>query len=80
MLGLAVAAALLVAPPAAAAPGGLATPRTLTLRLPDLGPNYELWAEGCDPKPLAGPHSPKALRDLAHRAQHDGCRIAFGPS
>jgi hypothetical protein len=77
---LALAVALPVATPAAAAPAGLPVPNTLTLRLPDLGPNYELWAEGCDPQPLAGHRSPRALRDLARHARHAGCRIAFGPS
>lgn len=79
-LGLAVAVALLVAAPAAATPAGRPAPNILTLRLPDLGPNYELWAEGCDPEPLAGRRSPQGLRDLARHRQHEGCRIAFGPS
>jgi hypothetical protein len=80
MLVLAVAATLLAAGPAAATPAGLPAPKTLTLRLPDLGPNYELWAEGCDRQSLAGRRSPQALRDLARHAQHEAAGSLSAPA
>ena len=47
MLALALAVMLLGALPANADVAGLPAPKTLTLRLPDLGPNYELVSGRC---------------------------------
>ena len=76
-LAAAAVAAVLAALAPAAAPAAALTPEQLMLRLPDLGPGYEL-PDGpeCASAQLWTPF-PRALRTFRTRVPHDGCRLAF---
>ncbi|MFL5816337.1 MAG: hypothetical protein ACJ76L_01920 [Conexibacter sp.] len=81
---LALVVALLAAASAAAAPVAPVAPpapESLTLRLPDLGPNYELGSTRCGRRSHAEERWwPSTLPSLSERFPHRGCVIAFGES
>jgi len=70
-LGLAVAATLLVATPAAAA-----SPEELTLRLADIGAGYVVSANGCVSTTLRGAGRSHVVDEVA-AFPHRGCEIKF---
>lgn len=71
MLGLAVAVALLVAAPAAAA-----SPEELALRLADIGAGYVIPADGCVSTTLRGADRSRVVDEVA-ALPHRGCEIEF---
>ncbi|HEX7290890.1 MAG TPA: hypothetical protein VF250_07135 [Conexibacter sp.] len=76
---LPLAVALPAALPAAASAATLA-PETLTLRLPDLGPNFELVSDRCDERSGEERWWPGTLPSLARRFPHHGCVVVFAKS
>jgi len=78
---LTLAVAMLAAAPASATAADLAAPETLTLRLPDLGPNYELGSSRCGNRSRFEERQwPSTLPSLVERFPHRGCVIAFAQS
>jgi len=78
---LAFVVALLAAASAGAAPVAPLAPEALTLRLPDLGSNYELGSSRCGRRSYAEERRwPSTLPSLSERFSHRGCVIAFGES
>lgn len=78
---VALAGALLGAIPAGAAPAPTPAPDTLTLRLPDLGPNYELVSGRCGTNARGEQRFwPNTLPSLARRFPHRGCVVTFARS
>jgi hypothetical protein len=76
-LAVAVVAMLAAVPPAAATASPLA-PDALTLRLPDLGPNYELVSGRCGERSRGEERLwPGTLPGLSARFPHRGCVVAF---
>lgn len=79
LLAAAVCALALAAPAGAAPPAP--EPDQLTLRLPDVGPSYELGGSRCAERSRSEDREwPRTLPDLAARFPHRGCVIAFGES
>lgn len=75
---VALAVTLLGALAAATVPAAPPAPDTLTLRLPDLGQNYELVDGRCDARTGSEQRSsPGTLPSLARRFPHRGCVVAF---
>jgi hypothetical protein len=82
-LAAVVVAVLAAVTPAAApaAPAAPLAPETLTLRLPDLGPNYELVSGRCRERSRTEDRWwPSTLPSLAKRFPHHGCVLAFAES
>ena len=78
---LVLAATLLAAAPSGADMAGPAAPETLTLRLPDVGSNYELGSSRCGRRSADEERWwPSTLPSLSRRFPHQGCVIAFGES